>query len=174
MEGTLQEVASPSGENDCEEEPHQMVMVQTNITMAHMQQEIIQSLMAGDALFSEGLAITAVVGLFDDTIVSGSNSASDDKCSTEPLPSIVAPGVIVFSYSTLPSILINLIVSSPPSETEAWPNDWSSTTSGARFAHRSYPNVNGPCSSKRSELMNETIWLNEFDSQGTFNNSPNS
>ena len=119
MEGTLQEVASPSGENDCEEEPHQMVMVQTNITMAHMQQEIIQSLMAGDALFSEGLAITAVVGLFDDTIVSGSNSASDDECSPEPLPSIVAPGVIVFSYSTLPSILINLIVSSPPSETEA-------------------------------------------------------
>ena len=168
MEGTLQEVASPSGENDCQEEPHPMVMVQTNITMAHMQE-----VTTGDALLSEGLAITAVVGLFDDTIVSGSN-ASDDKCSPESLPSIVAPGVIVFSYSTLPSILINLIVSSPPSETEAWPNDWSSTTSGARFAHRSYPNVNGPCSSKRSKLMNETIWLNEFDSQGTFNNSPNS
>ena len=104
-----------------------------------------------------------------DVVIGSSSGNAAVGDAPEPLLSIVAPGVIVFSYSTLPSILINLIVSSPPSETEAWPNDWSSTTSGARFAYRSYPNVNGPCSFKRSELMNETIWLNEFDSQGTLN-----
>lgn len=60
-------------------------------------------------------------------------------------------GVIVFSYNTFPSILINLIVNSPSSDTKAWPKDCNSTTEGARFAQRSYPKVKGPCSVECSQ-----------------------
>lgn len=75
-----------------------------------------------------------------------SSEVADPSSSVELFLSLLETGVIVFSYNTLPSILINLIVSSPSSETEAWPKDWSSITEGARFAQRSYPSVNGPCS----------------------------
>jgi len=113
--------------------PTAMMHTSININMAHMLRVIIESLPADDALIS-----AYPVELSDE----------EDSSSTV---SDVDPGVIVFSYNTLPSILINLIVSSPSSDTYACPNDWSPTISGARLAQRSYPNVNGPCSTSSIE-----------------------
>jgi hypothetical protein len=62
---------------------------------------------------------------------------TDDAPLIETLLSIADPDFTVFSYNKLPTILIKLIVSSPTSDTDACPNDWSSTTPKARFAQHS-------------------------------------